>query len=457
MKTLVIKNGLVWHDGALRELDVVCQNEKVVALLAHGSGLLPADAETVDVDGAWVLPGLIDTHVHFREPGFEYKETIESGSRAAAAGGITMFVDMPNLDPAPNTVALFKAHKARGEKTSYVDFNTWALPLKFNEVAGIAAEGACGFKFFMKDAHYPYDAGNSLRDHGLILECLRAIAPTGLPCLVHPHNQDIWELKTKQWDEKGRNTQDGYREVSYGEHGIIQTTGSAMLILLADTLGARIRTLHIQGIGQIRLSRALRAAGYEFTNEMNPQAVYDVPALGKRDPGDVEANWEALEDGTIDMIASDHAPHSPEEAEKAKVKTFSSVVGSFPWVEHWAALFLTSVCEGKLSLKRFVELSSGFAARHLGLYPKKGAIAVGADADFSIFQTGLDFKLGGPELPVYSKAKKSYLEGKPLTVLPIVTVLRGAVVFNRGEFPQGPGFGKFQPPLHKATPFPAKI
>ena len=367
-----------------------------------------------------------------------------------------MYIDMPNLKPAPNTRERFIEHRQRGERSAHIDFNTWALPLMVEEVAGIAAEGAVGFKFFQKDAKYPYEQGNAVRDHGIMLEVLRAIAPTGLPCLVHTHDQDIWEMKTKQWIEKGRNTQDGYREVSYGEHGIMQTSGLSLLVLMGDTLGTRVRPLHVQGIGQLRLCRALRNAGYEFVTEMNPQAVFTVPALAKRDPGDVEANWAALEDGTIDMIASDHAPHTQEESDAAAVNTFSSVVGSYPWVDNWASLFLTGVQEGKLSLKRFVELTSAAPAKHLNVYPKKGLIEVGADADLSIFEHSYSGRVGH-ELPHYSKAQTSYLDGMVVTARPIGTAVRGSLVFNRGEFPAGPGYGKFTPPLTKAEPLAPKI
>jgi len=455
MQKLVIKNGSVFTGGQLRELDVVCSGEKIAALAARGADIAPSDAQIIDAKGAWVLPGLIDTHVHFREPGYEYKETIESGSRAAAAGGITMFIDMPNVKPPTNTVERFIDHRQRAEKTSFVDFNHWALPLQIPQIRGIAEEGATGFKFFQKDAHYPYDQGVSIRDHGIMMEVMREIAKTGLPCLVHTHDQDIWEMKTKAYTERGATEWPRWREVSYGDNCISQTSGFSLAVLLADTVGCRVRPLHVQSHGQLQLARALRAGGYEFVTEMNPSALFTVMPLAKRGEGDVEKNWAALEDGTIDVFASDHAPHSAEEVEKAKKSSFQSVVGSYPWVEHWGALLLTGVVEGRLSLKRFVDVTSANVARHLNVFPRKGTISVGSDADMAIFETGGKAKLG-TDLPVYSKCQQTQMAGTPVSAVPVCTVLRGRVVFDRGKFPAGAGYGTFIRPVSRREPLPAK-
>lgn len=446
MRALVIKNGMVFTEGELRPVDIVCAGEKIGALVDRGSDLLPSDAQTIDVGGAWVLPGLIDTHVHFREPGYEYKETFASGSRAAAAGGITMFVDMPNTKPPPNTVERFVEHRKLAEKGSFIDFNHWALPLVLEEVKAIAAEGAAGFKFFMKEAHYPYDQGVGVRDHGFMLEVLRTVAATGRPCLVHTHNQDIWEWKTKEWEARGQADRLSWREVSYGDKCISQSTGVALAVLMGDAVGARVRVLHVQSQGQLQLVRALRRGGYDFVAEMNPAAVFTVDPLAKRGEGDVEANWVGLEDGSIDVLASDHAPHSAEEDEQSKKSSFQSVVGTFPWVEHWAALFLTEVARGRLSLKRFVEASSATVARHLDVYPRKGTISVGSDADLAVFDIGGQATLGS-ELPVYSKTGLTQLAGRSVTAVPAWTIVRGRVVFHHGAFPEGSGYGEFVRPL----------
>ncbi len=455
MTSLVIKNGKVFTGGKLEDVDVICADEKIVALTSRDSGIAPSDAEVVDVAGAWVLPGLIDTHAHFREPGYEYKETVASGSRAAAAGGITMFVDMPNLKPPTNTVELMVAHRELGEATSFIDFNHWALPLKLDQIPLMAAEGVIGFKFFQKDAHYPYDQGVAIRDHGIMLKVLREIGKTGLLCLVHTHDQDIWEMKTEEYTARGETHLPHWREVSYGDHCISQTSGFSLAVLLADTVGCHVRLLHVQSIGQIRLAKALRNGGYKFVTELNPAALFTVEPLAKRDAGDVEANWAALEDGTIDVIASDHAPHSAEEVEYAKKSSFQSVVGSYPWVEHYAAMLLTEVQNGRLSLKRFVELTSENVARTINVFPRKGLIDIGSDADLAIFEMGRKGILG-TDLPVYSKVGVSQLEGREVTVRPAWTVVRGRIVFDHGKFPLRGGYGKFIRPtnLEILTPKP---
>lgn len=441
---LLVRGGLVYVDGRLRQLDVLAHNESTVALLEPDSAIGTQDAEIVDASGCWVVPALIDTHVHFRDPGYDAKEDFESGSRAAAAGGIGMFVDMPNTLPPPNTVERLREHRALAQAKAMVDFNHWALPTVLAEIPGLASEGIVGFKFFMKQAHYPYDSGVSITDHFAILETLRAIACTGLPCLVHTHDQAIWTGKAQRFNERHENDRDAFRTVSYGERGILQTTGAALAALLGDAVGCRIRILHVQGDGQLRLVRALRAEGYELITEMNPQAVFTVEALASREPGDVDANWAALESGTIDVIGSDHAPHTREEEMAASTETFESVIASYPWAQYWGGLFLRGVLDGKLSIGRFVELSSTRVAQHLGVYPRKGEIAVGADADYAIFDPRREDVVGQTR-PVQTRGSIAQLAGK-VGVLPVATVVRGRVVYRENEFHVSAGYGKFIPP-----------
>ena len=211
MPDLRIVNGRVFIEGDLVPADVVVEGGRITGLTAPGQA--PAAKQTLDADGLLVLPGMIDTHVHFREPGYTYKEDFLTGSRAAAAGGITMFVDQPNVEPPPSTLALYEEHRRLAEAKSVVDFNHWAMPTNLAEIPKIAAAGAAGFKFFMKSAHYPYDGPISLINHATILETLRTIAPTGRLCTVHPHNQDIWEYQIAERTRQGRTAPQDWNEV----------------------------------------------------------------------------------------------------------------------------------------------------------------------------------------------------------------------------------------------------
>jgi dihydroorotase len=435
----VVQGGLVYADGRLRELDLLVDGGKTAGLFVPGS--IPADGSDtiVDASSCWVLPGLIDTHVHFRDPGYTAKEDYGSGSRAAAAGGVTMVVDMPNTDPPPNTVDRIRDHISIAAAKSVVDFNHWALPTRRSEIAGLAAEGIVGFKFFMKAAHYPYDNDVSITDHHEILETLRAIAATGLPCLVHPHDQSIWVGKTGAYTP-GTEDRTAYRTVTYGERGIMQTTGTATVALLANAVGCKVRALHVQGQGQLQFAAALRGGGYSVVNEMNPQAVFTVEALASREPGDVEGNWQAMESGLIDVIGSDHAPHTREEEDRSTEGTFDSVIGSYPWVQFWGGLFLRAVLEGRLSLSRFVELASTSVARHIGVFPAKGQIAVGSDADYAIFDPARE-DITGKSVPSFSKGSNTQLVGR--TVMGVrTTLVRGTVVYSDGEIRVPAGHGR---------------
>ena len=448
---LLVKGGLVFVDNELRPVDIVADHGKTVALVEQGFGPGGPEVEVVEAFGCWVLPGLIDSHVHFRDPGYPAKEDFESGSRAAAAGGVVMVVDMPNTLPPSNTVARLQAHTQVASARSLVDFNHWALPTVPEEIPGLAALGIAGFKFFMKAAHYPYDQDVSIVDHYRILETLRAVGKTGLPCLVHPHDQSIWAGKVAASQALGNDNRDAFREVSYGEQGVIQTTGVAVCTLLAEAAGCDLRVLHIQGAGQLKLVKALKAANYRLIAEMNPQAVFTVEALASRQPGDVDANFAALEEGLIDVIGSDHAPHTDAEDQAAGSGTFESVIGSYVWSQYWGGLFVDAVRAGRISLRRFVEASSRSVAIHLGVYPRKGQIAVGSDADYAVFDVNRT-EIVGRTRPSFSRGSLAQLQGREVGATAVATIVRGKIVYRDGEFGVDPGYGEFVPRESRQAP-----
>jgi dihydroorotase len=442
MAQLVVTNGEVLTGSDLVRCDVIVDDGIITGLSANQG--LPEATTTIDATGLVVIPGLIDTHVHAREPGYTYKEDFESASKAAAAGGITMFMDMPNTDPVPNTLERYLEHRELAEAKAVIDFNHWAMPTVMEEIPKIAEAGAIGFKFFMKSAHYPYGDDVSIVDHAQILETMRTIAGTGRRCVVHPHNQMIWEYKTRKWTEEGRTERMAWNSVTYGDHDIIETTPVAILPILAEAVGCDLRILHIQGRQQLRVVRMLKNAGYRFVAETNPWSIVRIDPIGIHSPEDVEANLQALRDGTVDIIASDHAPHTKEEHQQADTSSFQSVIAAYPLCEHYLAIYLTEVNKGRLSLYEFVRAASENVARHIGLYPRKGVIRVGSDADLAIVDMSREAVLG-QSLPVYSKMGFTPLEGHAVKGVPVYTVARGQVVMDHGKIMVEPGFGRFVP------------
>ena len=447
MPDLRIVNGRVFVGGELLPADLVIDGPRIVGIT--GPGEAPAAKQTLDADGLVVLPGVIDTHVHFREPGYTYKEDFLTGSRAAAAGGITMFVDQPNVEPPPSTLELYQEHRRLAEAKAVVDFNHWAMPTNLPEIPKIAAAGAVGFKFFMKSAHYPYDGPISLINHATILEALRTIAPTGRLCTVHPHNQDIWEHQIAERTKQGRTAPTDWNEVTYGDEDVIETTAIALLVLLANAVGCRLRIQHIQGRPQNRVVRTFKRAGYRFLTEANPWGIFQFGPLGIQTPEDIEDNWRALNDGTIDVIASDHAPHTREEQAKAGDSSFQSVIAAYPLCEHYLSMYLTEVNQGRIALSRLVWLTSENPARHIGVYPRKGVIRIGSDADFVLVDMQKRAVLG-ESYPVYSKMGFTPLHGKHVQGLPVYTIVRGRIVMDHGKITVDPGHGQFVPPVTEA-------
>ncbi len=440
MPQLIVKGGVVLVEGDLVRCDVVADEGRIVALEQSAAGSV-AD-QVIDATGQYVIPGVIDSHVHFREPGYTYKEDFESGSRAAAAGGITMFMDMPNLEPPPNSVENYRRQRELAAGKAIVDYNHWGMPTIHEEIPKIAAEGALGFKFFMKSAHYPYDGPISISNNAGILEAFKVIAKTGLPCAVHPHDMQLWEVRLDRMKKSGRDGTDAWNEVTYGDEDVVETVAICSLAMLAHASGVELRILHIQGLPQVRITRMLKSAGYGFIAETNPWAVFHIDPIAVRGEESAAANWAALNDGTIDIIGSDHAPHTWSEHQKAMTNTLDSVVAGYPLCEHWLALYLTEINKGRLSLAQLSKLASENVARHLSIFPRKGVIRVGSDADLVVIDMEQESVLG-ETYPVFSKIGFTPLAGHEIKGMPVYTISRGEVVMDHLEVTGAPGRGQF--------------
>src|SRR5262245_3932201 len=186
-----INGGRVMVRGELVDADILIEDGRIAALVRPGEEARAR--ELIDASGKVVLPGIIDTHAHTREPGYTHKEDFLSASRAAAVGGITTMIDMPNVEPPTDTVEEFEAKRALANAKSIVDWGHWVAGTNPAQIRKLAEAGATGYKIFQVSGAYPHDPRLALNDEGMLIDSFREIAAVGLPALVHPFNQSMFE------------------------------------------------------------------------------------------------------------------------------------------------------------------------------------------------------------------------------------------------------------------------
>jgi len=449
---LVIKNGRVYTPMGFVDASVNIENGKIMSITKLPSEL-QAD-RVIDARGNFILPGMFDMHVHFRDPGAPEREDFESGTRSAAAGGVTTVADMPNTVPSVVSPEAFKEKREIVEKKALVDF---ALVAGAGAVSGetllsLAEAGAAAFKTFMISRFKELAASD-----GQMLDNFTVIAKTGRPCLVHAENENIVSWGLEKAKALGRVDPLAYAEF---RPPIAEVEATMRTILLAEETSVRLHICHMTAKGAVdslawAKTRGVKATGETSPNylllssdalkEFGPYAKIDPPL---RSPEHRESLWEALRKGVLDVIASDHAPYTREEKERGWEDIFESPSGSVG-VETTLPLMLDSVNRGLLTLERLVEAFSTNPAKILGLYPKKGIISIGADADLIIVDMKRDFEIRGENL--HSKQKTTPFEGYRGRGALLSTILRGETIMENGEVTGRPGYGTFLTPLNMKT------
>jgi dihydroorotase (multifunctional complex type) len=440
-----------WLDGRI-EVD----GGRIAALVPAGAASADRAGRTIDAADLVVLPGLVDTHVHLRDPGFTDKEDATTGTRAAAAGGVTTVLDMPNVKPPTTDAERLAAHLANLASKSVVDFGHNAAATIPENISGLAAAGATAFKvFMMRDVgrDYPHMPGIAVDDHATLLRICEEVERTGRPLFVHPWDQSLYELfvarARAEWGTDFRS----YARAGRMGDGIVLDAGIATMLALQRATGVRLHLLHLMTIGGLELVRRAKADGRAVTAEVNPHALFVANswdnlerwgpyALHMWVPDDhAAALWRetAADDGVIDVVGTDHAPHTREEKERGWTDMYAAPGGS-PSIQHYLSLLLTEVAAGRLTLDRVVDLCATAPARLVNLYPRKGAIAPGSDADLVLVD--LERRATISAATSHSRCGWTNLEGREVTGVPVTTILRGQVVAEEGEIRVEPGFGR---------------
>ena len=421
----------------------------------YGPDAVPSAAERIDAGDRPVIPGLVDTHAHFRDPGYTHKEDFETGTRSAAAGGVTTVLDMPNVDPPTNTVGRFEAHIANAAGKALIDFGHNAAGIDRGEIAGLAAAGATAFKIFMmKDVarDYPHVPGTAVSDHGELFRLFQEIAATGKVVMVHPHDQSLYEEFVRDHWSRGERGVEAYAKAWREGDGAVLDLAIGALIELQRITGVRLHILHCSTRRSFEWIRAARARGQTVTCELNPFSLFlsnswervlrlGPYALGMWVPEiDAAAAWAALQDGTADVVATDHSPHTREEKEIGWTDMFKAPGGT-PMIQHYLSLFLTEVAHGRLGLGRLVEVCCAGPARLVGLYPRKGLIAPGSDADLVVLDPGRRETITAARS--HYKCGWTPFEGREVVGVPSIVIQRGRVIARDGEVFARPGDGRF--------------
>ncbi|KAM3112289.1 dihydroorotase [Phormidesmis sp. 146-33] len=425
--SLLIQNAqILLPDGEFLLGDVQTQGGKIVQV---GSDLPSDEAFTIlDATGLTLLPGAIDPQVHFREPGLEHKEDLSSASRACARGGITSFLEMPNTRPLTTTQATLDDKLRRAAEKSLVNYGFFIGATAQNLPDLLEANPACGIKIFMGSMH-----GDLLVDEETSLEPIFAKGDR----LIAVHAEDQARIRDRRLQ---------FADVTDPAiHSTIQDNQAAlnatMLALkLSKKYQRRLHILHLSTAEEADLLRQDKPAW--VTAEVTPQhlllntAAYEKigswaqmnPPL--RSPHDNQVLWQALLDGVIDFIATDHAPHTLEE----KAQAYPNTPSGMPGVETSLALMLTQAVQKRCTVAQVAHWMSTAVAKAYKI-PHKGAIAPGYDADIVL----VDLQNYHPVLreELQTKCGWSPFEGWNLTGWAQVTIVGGQIVYDRGTFHSG--------------------
>jgi len=416
--------------------DVAIEDGQIVAIGPQ----LPGAAEEIDARGLDILPGLIDVHLHFNEPGRTDWEGAATGSRALAAGGGTLFFDMP-LNSTPCTVhaEAFDQKRAALEKSSITDFALWGglIPGNVPQMADLADRGVVGFKAFMCDSGLPeFPRADDLT----LFEGMREAARLGLPVAVHAESQEI--------------TQGLARRIANGS--VAQFLASRPVVaeleaiqratLLAREAGAKLHIVHVSSGRGVALAAEARAQGADVSIETCPHYLFftedDVERLGAvakcapplRGAAEQDALWKQLLAGAVDIVASDHSPAPPE----MKTGDFGKAWGGIAGVQSTLAVLLD-----RAPLERISSLVSAEPARRFRI-PSKGTIAIGMDADLALVDLSRSVQLR-PEHLMQRHAMSPYI-GSCFRGCAVRTIRRGETIFSSGEI-TARNKGKFVRPL----------
>lgn len=423
-------------------------------------------AETVDAalmldaEGMLVLPGAIDIHFHCRAPAFPKRGDFATETRAAAAGGVTTVFEMPISKPGVSTAQIWESRAALASRQAYVNVGLYGSPglLQPGEIEAMAAAGAIGFKLFLTRAPEGREdefEGLIATDMASVVEALEMVHSTGLPCVFHAEEQSLVDLySARALRSKGPD----FRRHGRSRPAVVEATAVAALIAIAQQLNTWVHIAHVSAKATVDLLRYARAVRAPVTAETCPQYLFfteeileKIGPYGKINPPlrsaeDRDALWAALLEGILDVIATDHSPFAPEEKEATWGQILDAPPGH-PGVEGLVPLVLTEALRGRFSVERAVGFISTRPAQLFNLYPRKGSLQPGADADITIYDPRPSRQIKRAEWLSRAADCNRLYDGMTVQGEVHATLLAGKLIYREGRVLGSPGDGKIVRPL----------
>ncbi|MFX1351283.1 MAG: dihydroorotase family protein [Promethearchaeota archaeon] len=431
---LKIKNARIYTPDGLYPGALIIKDGVIVRIGKNST--LPDGRETLDAKERLLIPGMIDVHVHLRDMNQSYKEDFYSGTCAAAAGGVTSVLDMPNNKIPITTPSGLrrKMKEARQKIITNVGFYS-ALPKSIGDLQTLIKTGAVAFKIYLPSPIGEID----VYDDGQLSSVFREISKLNTIVAFHPEERSSTSLKPDPYHSE-------IQEFLTSHKDELEKSAILRFIRINNEIGAKLHMCHMSSQGSLQAIHTTKSKNSRITCEVTPHHLFlTEKALSQwkgfakmlpplRTKSDAEYLWaNVVNDGLIDIVASDHAPHAIEEK-----RDFTSAPSGIPGLETTLPLLLTQVLAGRLSMKRLVELTSENPARIFNL-GKKGRIAEGYDADLTLIDTKSETCIDAEMF--LSKAKFSPFSGWKIHAIPMTTIVGGRIVMRDREIVALPGSG----------------
>lgn len=454
MKTVYdtsIVNGMIVLENQVIKGTIVIHNGEITGILDENS--IAESKNTIDATGMVILPGAIDPHVHLWEPSpQDYREDYNYGSKAAASGGITTLIEMPLSVPPVIDSESFHIKKDIADKNSLVDFAIWGglIPKSVDNLHEMHELGCVGYKAFISYANdnYPHTPDD------VLYKAMKNAAEFNGLVGVHAENADIVETACKDMEESGNLNPESYPD---GRPALAELEAMQRAILFAEETGCRLHIVHMSVAEGGDMVHQAKERGVKVSNETCPHyLLFDKSILKEKGPfakcnppirsfENKEALWEQIIKGNIDFIGSDHSPYTDEEKLEGKDNIWKALPG-FGGIDVLLPAMLSEGVNARgLGLVELAKLVSTNVAKTFDLYPKKGTISIGSDADLVFVDLNKEWTYKGEYSFSKTKSSQGIFEGYKFKGKVMATMVRGNVVYKDGEITEESTYGQFVP------------